>query len=1517
MKTVRYVSVLLCLLLTLSAVPGGAAPARADGADWTGSGTQADPWNVFNADDLRKLADSVNAENPHEGDWFCLRRDIDLKGADWTPIGNHIHTFSGTFLGRHHSITGLSVNGDDVVGLFGYLRGTVRDLSVRGNVSGNKYVGGIAGYNLGTITYCDFDGTVVGDHYVGGICGYIDSTGTIGNCVNRASVTGCRNIGGIVGYSSNMVHHCTNEGAITITVKGDISDIGNDSVEDPEITAYSGNWIGGIAGANFGIISGCLNTEKGVINSGEVYIGGIAGYSGGTNGKIEKCTNRASFTGANFSGGIAGRSEVTITGCLNTGNLDADGHKFVGGIVGAYEGINDINDCTNTGDIKGGFDVGGIVGKTKSTVTGCMNSGTVTASLYNVGGIIGSAYNDISVTVCRNAGDVICTNTSSESCAGGIIGTISNATLIKDCRNTGDVTASNKYAGGIIGRADDAETRIENCRNSGDVKAVGSAGGIAGISYRSISLCVNTGDVTCTGKAAGGIAGDSSDTDSSISLCENSGDVTGVEDVGGIAGRAYNVEKCININNSIEAEKYAGGIVGFMGNDGSTVNQCGSTGTVTVSGDYVGGVVGDIRGGTIKNCYNQGVVWGNEYVGGIAGSMQKDTVKNVICCYCKAPAENGDKAGEYGIDSEAEDVEISASKIRLARCGALIGDRSGTLKLEHNYWWSKCAKRALGWVQDTIPHDSDDDYGWYGVESRFGNKDSFPDWDFKKVWTEYDDPEDGPVYLQWQDTFSVYVPEPDGGDGGEGGVGNTQTGDGLTLVGEGTEEAPYLVFDLFDWRELAAYIKAGGNTAGVYFLQTDTFTADTMLSSNDHPFQGNYNGGGNTLAFFETGVPEEFAPFCDIKNATIRNLHIVGSINTNNRWTAGLAVDAFGTCLIQNCRSSITITSDITTKENGDGTHSAFISVSQGQSDVTFDGCSVDGRFLLADGGKTNYCGGFVGYAKGKVTFNNCVFFPEEFQWGNSQNFCRFADDAAVELNNCFYGENAPGEQGLRARSVAAGKNVSLDFGSPSYEYDAGGIKAYPAGVEYGGTFFSGKDLKVALNISSTIPGAIYDAGDGFLLAGAEGSFSLLMPDSDVTISLGLPQENTPAAVFRATGADTGVLSGLESGAAYKLTGAKAEEFTASGTERELTGVNSGDLIVVRAGGSATYDSDPQTIKIGKAAAPRLTAVQPGNGVPTGSIPTGPEHEISTDGKSFTACAGVSADLAPGTYYVRTAAQGAVLASEPQEIVLDKAFTVEIKPGAHMSRDASSGSEKQDGLDGAMTEVVYTAEAGYCFPAEYTAGAPEGITVRRLSTQKLSVSGTPSGDVTVTLPDAQPVPTVTFRANGAAGSMAAQKVPYGEKTPLNANSFIFDGHAFVCWNTKADGTGKGYADAQEVTLTKDLTLYAIWEETTTKILDVSVDGAPAGGPIPQGDISVTVTFRADPALKSENVRAAVVCLSPEGGLLWSRLAAPEAAEGSNVFLARVKGTGDGAGYLKAILLYSDGWTPLCEAAGYR
>ena len=50
-----------------------------------------------------------------------------------------------------------------------------------------------------------------------------------------------------------------------------------------------------------------------------------------------------------------------------------------------------------------------------------------------------------------------------------------------------------------------------------------------------------------------------------------------------------------------------------------------------------------------------------------------------------------------------------------------------------------------------------------------------------------------------------------------------------------------------------------------------------------------------------------------------------------------------------------------------------------------------------------------------------------------------------------------------------------------------------------------------------------------------------------------------------------------------------------------------------------------------------------------------------------------------------------------------------------------------------MTDVVYTANDGYYFPEDYAVTAVNGISVTRNSYTQITVSGTPSADVEITL----------------------------------------------------------------------------------------------------------------------------------------------------------------------------------------
>ena len=143
-------------------------------------------------------------------DSAVLMDNIDMKDAEWTPIGTADKPFSGNFDGNGHTISGLNYSGE-YAGLFGYINnGTISNIKLadssfaNGTASGGicavnnggtiensavdnvavsgRTAGGICGQNCGTITDYFFSGNVSSDGKSGGICG--SNSGTIKSTVS-------------------------------------------------------------------------------------------------------------------------------------------------------------------------------------------------------------------------------------------------------------------------------------------------------------------------------------------------------------------------------------------------------------------------------------------------------------------------------------------------------------------------------------------------------------------------------------------------------------------------------------------------------------------------------------------------------------------------------------------------------------------------------------------------------------------------------------------------------------------------------------------------------------------------------------------------------------------------------------------------------------------------------------------------------------------------------------------------------------------------------------------------------------------------------------------------------------------------------------------------------------------------------------------------------------------------------------------------------------------------------------
>ncbi len=177
-----------------------------------------------------------------------------------------------------------------------------------------------------------------------------------------------------------------------------------------------------------------------------------------------------------------------------------------------------------------------------------------------------------------------------------------------------------------------------------------------------------------------------------------------------------------------------------------------------------------------------------------------------------------------------------------------------------------------------------------------------------------------------------------------------------------------------------------------------------------------------------------------------------------------------------------------------------------------------------------------------------------------------------------------------------------------------------------------------------------------------------------------------------------------------------------------------------------------------------------------------------------------------------------------------RTFTVALTPGTGYVITEQSGS---------LSPVNYGGS--FSFTVAYATGYEGNLVVKANDETITAVAGVYTisnitEDKTVTVTGAQLRQlTVTFHRNGGtSGEMSDQTVYYGTPANLTLNTFSYYGHIFTRWNTNYRGTGTAYADGAEITITEDVTLYAIW---APKELTITLN--PDGGTVSPASLHLT------------------------------------------------------------------------------
>jgi hypothetical protein len=484
-------------------------------------------------------------------------------------VGTNSHNGNITNSYATGSVVGDRYNVGGLVGL-NLDNGNITNCYATASVSGDHSIGGLVGFNSdnSNITNSYATGSVSGDSFIGGLVGKIYS-GTISNCYSTASVTGDSIVGGLVGWQKLY------DGVRILASFWDIQTSGQG-------TSYGGT---GLPTARMQVAStflewgGCGNEVIWTLDEGNDYphlwweqkpgeplpVFQLSDSITGTGTQIDPyliytapqlnsiglvvCDwdkhfklmadiDMDQYAGIEFN--IIGTDSYPFTGVF-----DGNGKKIFNftctatnrGYIGLFGNVSGV--IKDLGLIEPNIDagtysrVGSLVACLENgSISNCYVEGGRVTGEYYVGGMVGSNYDDGTITNCYSIGDV-----SGINYVGGLVGYNENS--IVDCYTSGNVTGGNN-SGGLCGKSTGPDhgpnqSRIQNCFSKATVTGDRIIGGLIGHSGAIVTGCYSRGSVNGSSDWVGGLIG-SNGGRGSISNCYSTGSVTGNEDAGGLVG---------------------------------------------------------------------------------------------------------------------------------------------------------------------------------------------------------------------------------------------------------------------------------------------------------------------------------------------------------------------------------------------------------------------------------------------------------------------------------------------------------------------------------------------------------------------------------------------------------------------------------------------------------------------------------------------------------------------------------------------------------------------------------------------------------------------------------------------------------------------------------------------------------------------------------------------------------------------------------------------------------------------
>ena len=627
--------------------------------------------------------------------------------------------------------------------------------AVRGSVTAANYAGGVAGTNRAEITRVDNRASVrASTQYAGGIAGENYKGGKISACVHAQNQVYATNgeAGGIAGNNNKdaLIENVQVSAAVTAangTAGG--------------VTATNFGTIGQGSGLeSSSSVSGC--TITGTSES----IGAVAAYNGKDatirNVRLAANANVQFSTPAVTIGGLAGMNEGIVTGCrvengalaLNDGLRAGTNTVTLGGAVGRTTKNGTVSSTDVLLDLTQNLDkytnLGGVAGQNDGTLEQCTYSGTmggeagedglVSVGARSTGSTVGgiAGLNNSTITGCEvkyiklqvsGISNITTTQTADEKLAsashvGGIAGRnndeIANSYVATERSNSAGsiITARYGFVGGVAGS------------NNGTIKGSGSKKALVSGDTTKLALVAQVEKWLGAADANAGINSMAAELTTGKTYAGLKGvDTVSVQGYGYVysqSGLAANdllvALRGSNNSETVRAAGYLGGLAGFNSLRGTIDTS--ATGQWFVYSDNattastVGGIVGQNESNvtgksvldTVVNCAAV-----RRFTRVFDGSKNKDDTDNDNI-YKRENRVVVHVGGVIGQQQNRSDDRWSVSKV--VNCGSVFNSRSANVGGVIAYWldYGGTVQKCFNFGKITTnTNDHDQQLGGYGA----------------------------------------------------------------------------------------------------------------------------------------------------------------------------------------------------------------------------------------------------------------------------------------------------------------------------------------------------------------------------------------------------------------------------------------------------------------------------------------------------------------------------------------------------------------------------------------------------------------------------------------------------------------------------------------------------------------------------------------------------------------------------------------------------------------------------------